>query len=402
MVMKNKDLIKQELMTNLAIAMKSEDEGAIAEAFANFASDVQQNVLDDMREYQQTQDKAILQKRGIRVLTQEESTFYKNLTQKLIENPKQSFTGSDNALPESVIEDVLNNIRTNHPLLEVINFRPTSAKVKLIMNGQGSQKATWGDLNTEISTELSAKLKNKELTQCKLTAYMLISQDMLSVGAQWLDSYIREILTESLALGLEDAIITGTGKSMPIGMDRQVQDDVTITSGVYPQKTAIPLTSFSPASYGDLLAKVATDPNDTAKARPVPSVILVVNPFDYFTKVMPATTVLRPDGTYATNVFPYPTTVIQSCAVAKNSAIFGIPSKYFMAVGPSNEGGKIEYSDDFKFIDDQRAYKIKMYGNGRATDDNAFKLLDITNLVAYDKEVVVKEVKGTVKTKEQA
>lgn len=401
MPVKSKDLLKQELMTNLAAAMQSEDQGAIAEAFTKFAEDVQQNVLSDMKEYQRTQDEAILQRRGIRVLTQEEKKFYENYINTIKSNPKQAFTGSDNALPQTVIEDVLGNVKTNHPLLEMINFRPTSAKVKIIMNAQGAQKAKWGVLNSAITAELNASLTNRELTQCKLTAYILLSEDMLEIGAEWLDAYVREILTESLALGLEDAIITGTGKDMPIGMDRQVQKGVSVSEGVYPQKSKVALTSFAPTAYGTLLSSIATDPVDETKARPVNNVVLIVNPFDYFTKVMPATTILRPDGTYASNVFPFPTTVIQSCSIAKNSAILGLPSKYFLAVGPGSNGGKIEYSDEFKFLDDQRTYKIKMYGNGMAEDNNAFQFLDITNLVAVDKEVVVKEVKGVVTTKAQ-
>ena len=44
MGMKSKDLLRQELMTNLSKAMQSEDEGAIAQAFTDFAESVQQSV----------------------------------------------------------------------------------------------------------------------------------------------------------------------------------------------------------------------------------------------------------------------------------------------------------------------------------------------------------------------
>ena len=64
MGMKSKDLLRQELMTNLSKAMQSEDEGAIAQAFTDFAESVQQSVLEDVKLYQQTADKEILAKRG--------------------------------------------------------------------------------------------------------------------------------------------------------------------------------------------------------------------------------------------------------------------------------------------------------------------------------------------------
>lgn len=44
------------------------------------------------------------------------------------------------------------------------------------------------------------------------------------------------------------------------------------------------------------------------------------------------------------------------------------------------KNGKIEYSDDVQFLDDNRVYLAKLYGNGRPLDDNAFLYLDISEL----------------------
>ncbi|MBY7009557.1 phage major capsid protein, partial [Clostridium botulinum] len=43
---------------------------------------------------------------------------------------------------------------------------------------------------------------------------------------------------------------------------------------------------------------------------------------------------------------------------------------------------------------------IKLIGNGQALDDNAFILLNISDLEDLTYNVVVKEAKGTVKAKE--
>ena len=40
----------------------------------------------------------------------------------------------------------------------------------------------------------------------------------------------------------------------------------------------------------------------------------------------------------------------------------------------------IQFSDEYKFLDDDRYYKIVAYGNGRPKDDNAFLRLKIANL----------------------
>jgi hypothetical protein len=165
---------------------------------------------------------------------------------------------------------------------------------------------------------------------------------------------------------------------------------------VYPEKTAVAITDFEVKTYSGILGTLSQAPN--GKTRPIDTVLLVVNPTDYFTKVFPATTIRAADGTYAHNVFPYPTNLIQSAAVPSGSAIFGLANRYFMGIGAGTNGGKIEFSDDFKFLDDERVYLAKLYGNGRALDDNAFVLADISGVTAAELQVAVTNV---VKTKEQ-
>lgn len=396
--MKSKDLLQQELKTNLIQAFKSDDENAIAQAFADFADNVQQNVLEDLAAYQRTQDVSILAKRGVHQLTAEETKFYQTIiTAMQSNNPQQSFSNLEVALPETVVENVIEDIKTNHPLLAAINFTNTTTLTKFIVNKKGAQMAVWGPLNSAITKELEGALGTFDLTLCKLSAFMPISKDMLAVGPSWLDAYVRATLSEAVALALETAIVDGDGKNKPIGMTRNVSDDVTVTGGVYPRKSATTITDLGPVTYGTILTKLAEAPND--KTRVINEVILVVNPKDYFSKVMPASTVRAMDGTYNKNIFPFPTKPIQSPAVPEGKAVFGIAKKYFMGIGAGTNGGKIEYSDEYKFLEDERVYLTKLYGTGRALDDNAFLYVDISGLEPATLEV---QVNNVVKTKEQA
>ena len=395
--MKSRDLLKQELLNNLSMAMKENNEEALAQAFTEFADSVQQNVLDEFREYQQTADTNILTQRGVRQLTSKEKTFYQGVINAMKSSDvRQAFTGLPTAFPETVIDNVIADIRQSHPLLDIINFMNTAALTKIIVNKKGMQLAKWGALGSAISKELEGAIGKIDLTLCKLTAFMPISKDMLEVGPEWIDRYVRETLSEAIALALETAIVTGTGKDEPIGMDRDVSDDVSVSGGVYPKKSAKAITDLSPKTYGAILKELSKGPND--KNRVINSVILVVNPADYFEKIMPATTVRTTDGSWNRDVFPFPTTIIQSSAVTVGEAIIGIADKYFMGIGAGTSGGRIEYSDEYKFLDDERVYITKLYGNGRALDDNAFKLLNISGMEAAVLEVAVTNV---VKTKEQ-
>lgn len=396
MVMKSKDLIQQELKDNLVQAFKSNDENEIAKAFSSFAESVQQNVLDEFNSYQQAADKTILNGRGIHQLTSDENKFYQSIIGAMKSgNPKQAFTDLDIAFPETVIDNVIDDIKTAHPLLDEISFTNTTILTKIIINKQGVQLATWGALNSAVIQELSGAIGKIDLTQCKLSAYMPISKDMLDAGPTWIDAYVRGVLSEAVALALETAIVTGTGNNEPIGMDRSVADDVTVTGGVYPKKNVVSISDLEVTTYGALLATLASAPN--GKTRPITSVLLICNPKDYFQKIMPATTIRATDGTYTKDVFPFPTKVIQSPAVTQGEAIIGIASKYFMGIGAGTKGGKIEYSDEFRFLDDERVYLTKLYGNGRALDDNAFILLDISNLTPAEIKVIVTNYEQTLK-----
>ena len=394
----SKDLQQKLSQEKLVEAFKSTDENAIAVAFTEFAEGVQQSVISEFEAYKQSADSNILTKRGVHQLTATEDKFYQGIISAMKSaDPRQAFTTLPAAYPETIVDNVIADIKEAHPLLAAINFTNTTILTKMIVNKQVAQLAAWGPINSAITKELMGEIGTMDLTLCKLSAFMPISKDMLLLGPAWIDAYVRSVLSEAIAMATEEAIINGTGKDMPIGMNRSVADDVTVTAGVYPLKTAMSVANLNPLTFGAIAGKLAVAPN--GKQRPVSNVLLIVSPLDYFTKIFPNTTIRQLDGSYAYNVFPFPTTVIQSTAVTAGTAIFGLADKYFMGIGAGTNGGKVEFSDEYKFLEDERVYLSKMYGNGKALDDNAFILADISTMTAAVLEVAVTNI---VKTKEQA
>lgn len=407
--MKSKDLLRQELTKRFSTAMQSENQEDIITAFVEFAEGVQQDVLNDVKAYQETQDKDILQKRGIHQLTQKETKFYQTwIDAAKSSNPKQTITDLDIALPFTVIDNVMEDLKSNHPLLNLIDFQNMTAVKKMLFNKQGKQLAVWGAISSAITKELSGAIEEVDITLNKLSAFMPISKDMLQVGPQWLDAYIRAILSEAIAYGLEEGIINGTGKNQPIGMIRDIHEGVEVSSTTgYPEKTKKVIKDFKDVTLGALFAELAKNPIDSTKARNINAndIIFICNPFDYFKKVMPAIRSIKKQN-YVLGITNDPfeiQNIIQSEQMKEGSAILGLASKYKMGLGSgSTKGGTIEYSDEYKFLEDQRYYLVKLLGNGRATSDNDFLYLDISNLAPVVDEVIVKEVQSTVKTKEQA
>jgi hypothetical protein len=207
---------------------------------------------------------------------------------------------------------------------------------------------------------------------------MVVSKDFLKLGPTWLDAYVRAILSEANGVALETAVVDGEGNDCPIGMTRDLTKGST-TEGVtkYERKTATKVTKLDPATYGSILAKLAKTPS--GRQRNISDVILVVNPADYLTKVMPATTILTPQGTYVSDVLPFPTKVVQSVGMPEGYAAVGLGKRYFLGLGTGRDG-LIEYSDHAQFLEDNRVYTTHLYGNGMPMDNAAFEYLDISKL----------------------
>ena len=174
-----------------------------------------------------------------------------------------------------------------------------------------------------------------------------------------------------------------------------------VSAGVYSDKSKVKLTSFDPVEYCAIVADLAKKPND-AGYRAVPSVAFICNPVDYISKIVPCTTVRDSAGNYKNNIFPYPTEPIQSIALDEGEAVLGLPAKYFIGIG-AGKSGKIEYSDEYQFLDDNRVYLIKLYAMGKPKDNNAFKYLDISKLKPVSLKVEVTNTEDNpVNTKAKA
>lgn len=322
----------------------------------------------------------VLTARGANQLTSEERSYYKQFGDAAkASNPKQAVENLTIRMPKTIIDRVFEDLRTNHPLLSKINFMATAGMVEMFINTNGYQEAAWGQLTDEIVKELTGGLKMVSATLFKLSAFLPIAKSMLDLGPEWLDRFIRETLYEAFANGMEAGCVAGTGKNQPIGMIRQVGEGVTVTDGIYPEKEAIHIDDLTVVTVGGLLARMAKSPD--GKTRRIENVLFVVNPVDYYQKVMPATTLMAPDGTYRHDVMPYPMDVVQSPSVPEGKAVLGLGKRYIALLGTAKEG-KIEYSDHYRFLEDERVYLIKGYANGMPADDNAFLLLDISDLKA--------------------
>lgn len=373
------------LAATMAAAMKSNDTALQEQAWAQFHSSITEQIMADFEEVKQSNDSAILVNRGYRQLTTQETAFYQKLTEALkAPNPKQAFAdilGEDiesDIMPETIIEDVYKNLQEEHALLAKVNFTYVKFATKWILNDHSRQKAVWGSITDEIAKEITSGFKVIDVNQSKLSAFAFVERGMLDLGPVFLDAYIRAVLAEAMLCGLEYGIVKGKGVDEPVGAIRDIHEGVTVsTTNGYPEKTAIKLKTADPVAYGALLAKLAK--TEGGHMRKFDRVQLLCNMSDYLTKVMPASTALTTDGRYVNGLFPFPTEVIITNELDEGVALIGLLSEYDVLIG-GEKNGVVEFSDEFKFLQDLRYFKIKQYGTGRAFDDTSFIKVDISEL----------------------
>lgn len=389
---------KKEFRAAYSSAMQEGSEQKMIACLESYSENVCAAMLQEAQSLSvaQRNDATVLAARGVRQLTNEETAYYKALTTAMrtdVSGVKNALTDISVTMPETIIDQVMQDVKSNFELLDAIDFVNSSYMTSWIYNKQGVQTAKWGAIGSAVTKELSGAFGKISVTTCKLTAFMAVSQDYLDLGAAWLDRYVRAILTEAAGTAMEAAIVDGAGNAdnadCPVGMTRDLDKGNTDGSTgltTYPQKTATKVTSLDPATYGAILAKLSKTP--TGRNRKVSDVILVCNPEDYFTKIMPATTYMTPSGGYVSNVLPFPTRVIQSEGCPKGKAVVGLGKQYIGMLGAGSKKGVVTYDDSVQFLEDNRVYKIRLLGNGRPKDNTSFEVLDISALAALAYKIV--------------
>ena len=361
----------------LQLALQGENEAEIQQAWTNFSDSIVDEIRNDYME--SVNDKNILAQRGYRNLTNAEEKYYNALiTASKCRNVQQAVTTlsdltANDVMPETIIDQVLKDVVAEHPILAKVNFQYAKYATKIIMNDHSKQNAVWGEVDAEITKEITSAFKLLNLTQNKLSAFAVIPMGLLDMGPTFLDGYIRAILKDAIACGLEEAIVKGDGDGKPVGLMMKLTGAL---DGVHQAKEAVAVTDFGVKSMGALIARMAK--NEKGHNRPVGKLSLICNANDYYTLVAPAVRVQNMSGAYVDN-FAFPMEVIISEAVEAGKAILADLNNYFVGVGFAKEG-VIEFSDEAQFLADKRVYKIKTYANGRAMDENSALLLDISGL----------------------
>ncbi len=311
-------------------------------------------------------DAAYRESLGLHVLSKEEKDFY----ELLIKDPKQAITTKQvDVFPETIIERTMQDIREKSDTLSLVRFAP--AGVMKWIAGSHSGKGSWGNITAAITGELSAEITGLDLEANKYTAFLVVPKSIRQLSLPFVDKYFRAILEEAMEDGLIEGYLNGNGKTGPVGIMNKIESFK--SDGTAAAKSVITVTKLSPAG----LKEVRKTLSNNGK-RKVSELELICNPLDEAEYVDPALYGEALTGGYRnTSFMPINKHVEPNCPQGK--AIFTINGAYVMGVSSV----EIKEYDQTKALEDADVIIGKVHANGRADDDNAAVVIDVTQLEEY-------------------
>ncbi|EOL42003.1 HK97 family phage major capsid protein [Enterococcus phoeniculicola] len=278
-------------------------------------------------------------------------------------------------LPQETIDNIFEDVVTEHPLLSAIGLKNAGLRLKFLKS-ETSGVAVWGKVFDEIKGQLDASFSDEEAIQNKLTAFVVVPKDLTNFGPAWIESFVRLQIQEAFAVAMELAFLSGTGKDQPVGLNRQVQKDVAITGGVYPEKATSGKLTFadSKATIKELteMYKYHSTKENGKSFAVGGKVALVVNPTDAW-GVKAQYTFLNANGVYVT-ALPYNLSIIESVAQVAKKAVSFVGERYdaYTAGGVS-----VKKFDQTLALEDLDLCTAKTFVYGKAKDDKVAAVWDL-------------------------
>ena len=341
-----------------------------SEALSNYMEALRTDVADSVRKQvnDEMMDRSILQQRGQNVLTSAETKFFNAVVE------EGGFT-DDSILPVTTQERVFEDLVQAHPLLDALGLQDLGAVTRYITSDPTKAYA-WGKLFGDIKGQVNAAFGEETISQLKLTAFAVIPNDMIELGPEWIERYVRTLLVESYSVGLEYGYVNGKGPASnePIGLTKDVA-----ANGAVSDKASSGTLTFAPSQYGEIVAgelygvvkALSTDEKGNSR-RVLNRIVMVVNPVDAI-GVQARNTIQTANGQWVM-ALPYNIRLVESEEVAVGKAVFFVQGEYTAAIAG---GYKLKRFDQTLAIEDATLYTIKQFANGKPRDNKAALVYDL-------------------------
>ena len=343
-----------------------EVEALQGEYMTAYAAGLKDEIMQTARqEYTDTNsDLNVKLARGNNVLLAEEKKFFKMLVE-----DEANYDGfkKKEILPETTVERIFDDMKTERPLLNKINFNLAGLNTRLILADPSGQ-AVWGEIFGKIQGQIAANFKEVNFSQNKLTAFAIVPKDLIQFGPEWVERFVRLQLSEAVGLKIEEGVVKGGGsaKNEPIGLIK----DYDLSAGTVTDKAVSGTLTFKDAKTTAVeLAKVATLLSVKQNGKPVNvagQITLAVSPADQF-MVQASNTIQTQNGAWVTSL-PFNIDVVASEFVDAAKLVAFVGSRYEAVHTGAVE---IKSYDQTLALEDCDLFISKHFAHGMPADNKA-------------------------------
>ncbi|EAD1352054.1 TPA: phage major capsid protein [Listeria monocytogenes] len=362
--LKNNLVNYEEKRTAFVNAIKNEEtQETQNKAYVEMVDAMAADIMDQAKkEARQEADQYISASRTDKNITNEEIKFFNDIN-------KEVGYKEETLLPQTVVDEIFEDLTTEHPFLASIGMRTTGLRTKFLKS-ETSGLAVWGKIFGEIKGQLDATFSEEESIQNKLTAFVVVPKDLENFGPVWVKRFVVTQIEEAFAVALESAFIIGDGKDKPVGLTRKVGKGTNVVDGVYPEKVASGTLTFASSKVTvNELTDVYKYHSVKENGKPLNvagEVTLLVNPTDAW-DVKKQYTSLNANGVYVT-ALPYNLNIIESLFVPEKKAISYVAKRYDALIGGALN---ISTFDQTLAFEDLNLYAAKQFAYGKAKDEKA-------------------------------
>lgn len=349
------------------LVRKGGDSETQAEAYSNMMN----ALTGDLTEYIDQKVKGKAEKGQHLGMNEDEVKFFNSLAAGDLSHGEKE----EVVFPETTVDQIFKDMVKNHQFLQLLKLQNTGLRLKFLKSDpKGAAK--WGKVNGGIQGQLTATFSDEDATQSKLTAFVAVPNDVLEYGAPWIKTFVVTQIQEAFAAALEEAFLTGDGKDKPIGLNRDVSENVSVTAGQYPEKKSAGTLTFKDAKTAitelknvvKALSKKENGETFVARGK----VVLALQPGASL-DVEAAATMQNVNGQWV-YALPFGIQTVESEYVPEGKVIAFVPERYDAFV---SGGVEIKEFDQTLALEDGHLYTAKRFAYGKAEDDNAAKVYDL-------------------------
>lgn len=281
----------------------------------------------------------------------------------------RAVSGGDLTIPNIVVNrimDIMGDYTTVYPLVDKIQLNGTAR----ILIDTDTTAATWMEQSGGIPNGDVGTITNVDFDGFKVGKVTFVDNSLLQDSIINLDDYVTKKLARAIAIALDAAILNGAGSSSK-------QPDGIITKLAPEHMVNAELTDDYRTTLANIIKPLSLI--DTGKDS-VGEIVAVMSRTTYYNRIA-WTSIHTSEGNVVAKLPNLSAPDILGIRIVFNNNIgddkilFGDYSKYTLV---ERESISVSYSADYKFGEDQMAYRGKGRFDGKPTNKDAFVLVTLT------------------------